>query len=107
MITYQSKKCPYCIKPVPAGVLFCNQCQIPKMAYLDVSVAASWSRYVATRKTETEKVKELLKYSERHGYRFDLVRLKLFCKFHVMVEISREDIALLPDLSGGIDETDY
>ena len=76
------------------------------MAYLDVCVARSWSKFIDTRKTETEKVKELIKYSERHGYRFDLVKLKLFCKFKVKVDVSVEDIRLLPDLSGGFDDAD-
>ena len=106
MITYRSNKCAYCNKTISHDTLFCKQCQIPKMEYLDVCIAASWSKYIDSRKTETEKVEELVKYSERHGYRFDLVRLKLFRKFNIMVEVSKNDLYLLPDLSGGFDEAD-
>jgi len=100
MITFRNSQCSCCNKSIPDDMLFCNQCQSHNMAYLDIAIANSWARYISTRKDNAEKIQEILKYADRHGYRFDLVRLKLFCRFNIIVEVGKKEIHLLPDFGG-------
>jgi len=100
MITFRNSRCSSCNKAIADEMLFCNQCQSSKAAYLDIFLPTIWTRYVASRKTDTDKIKEVLKFAERHGHRFDLVRLKLLCKFSIKVEVGKQDMRLLPEFSG-------
>lgn len=96
MTTYKgdnSKECCSCTNNAVKGMMFCSDCEDDSFAFYDVDLSKKWAERVAS--LSYGQFKEIVDFSKRHGYREDLVIVKMRSKFGITIELSSNDIMSL------------
>lgn len=77
-------------------MMFCSDCEEDSFAYYDVDMSRKWAERVSS--LLRGQLEEIVDFSRRHGYRADLVILKMKSKFGITIDLSSNDIMSLASL---------
>ena len=92
MVVYRgSTGCPSCGNTNTKEQIFCQKCEDESIDYYEMQIAPGWVNMLQ-RLDESKRFSECVKFADRHGYKVDILILKLRIKYSVTVHMSKENI---------------